>query len=81
MLCLNPAFCLSGLSRYNHHPNTIPDVEPYDLSDTNDDYLTPEEVDQLMKDDAEYDRLTKMSWEDTDDDDDYYEEDFENEDY
>ncbi|EKY09044.1 hypothetical protein HMPREF9120_00567, partial [Neisseria sp. oral taxon 020 str. F0370] len=21
MLCLNPAFCVSGLSRYNHHPN------------------------------------------------------------
>ena len=20
LLCLNPAFCLSGLSRYNHHP-------------------------------------------------------------
>ena len=24
LLCLNPAFCLSGLSRYNHHPNTVP---------------------------------------------------------
>ena len=24
LLCLNPAFCLSGLSRYNHHPNTAP---------------------------------------------------------
>ncbi len=23
MLCLNPAFCVSGLSRYNHHPNTV----------------------------------------------------------
>ena len=23
LLCLNPAFCLSGLSRYNHHPNTV----------------------------------------------------------
>ena len=21
LLCLNPAFCVSGLSRYNHHPN------------------------------------------------------------
>lgn len=79
------------MSRFDYEDNeyytekamldTIPDVEPYDLSDTNGDYLTPEEVDQLMKDDAEYDRLTKMSWEDTDDDDDYYEEDFEDEDY
>lgn len=24
LLCLNPAFCVSGLSRYNHHPNTVP---------------------------------------------------------
>lgn len=79
------------MSRFDYEDNeyyaekamldTIPDVEPYDLSDTNGDYLTPEEVDQLMKDDAEYDRLTKMSWEDTDDDDDYYEEDFEDENY
>ena len=23
LLCLNPAFCVSGLSRYNHHPNTV----------------------------------------------------------
>ncbi|ENX3276461.1 hypothetical protein ACAC54_002134, partial [Neisseria gonorrhoeae] len=23
LLCLNPAFCVSGLSRYNHHPNTM----------------------------------------------------------
>lgn len=61
--------------------DSLDDGDPYDLSDTDGDYLTPEEVDQLMKDDAEYDRLTKMSWEDTDDDDDYYEEDFEDEDY
>ena len=23
LLFLNPAFCVSGLSRYNHHPNTV----------------------------------------------------------